>query len=472
VLNKFNYWDITTDILCTLLAVAVIPALIFWVIEQFWFIDRAIFNVDYLWVCLVLIPFGAVAVATGMASILILDIVFSFAPAYHFSLASVIYSINDLFRLEPGFLAAEAGKVMLVVLLGTISIYLAIKKTQSKRIVIATCVVSVILLALLDLRFSANSVVERDSYALNINIAASSVNNLRLAINTAGQNSRNQKVQLSESASQDFRASLANTNEKFQTIILIVVESLGEFSNHELKDFQMEPIVALENHSSIDLNHGVVAFEGSTVPGELRELCGIKLLAVHPDTSILPVEECLPKVLNGMDYRTWAIHGFIGTLFSRNRWYPALEFDNVWFAPELDKQINKANRCGIAFHGICDTDIWKMIVDLKSSEPDSKKFIYWLTLSAHLPVEHTDNSGSSSCSQYQLLAQNTELCDLVLKHRQFFSEIAMSAKRGDLDNTRIILVGDHSPPFLDNNTRALFSPEYVPYIDIKIPSAL
>ena len=447
----------------------VIPSLIFFFIDQFWFIDRAVFNIDYLLVCLILILFGPVYVAIGVASILVLDIVFSFAPAYHFSLTSVFYSINDLFSLEPGFLAVEAGKVIFVVLLGTISIYLAIRKTRSTRWVMVTCAVFLILLSLLDLRFSANEIVERDSYALNINIAASSVNNLRRAINTADRNARSQTARPSESASQDLRASLTNTNEVFQNIVLIAVESLGEFANRELNDFQMEPIVALKEHPGIVFNSGTVAFEGSTVPGELRELCGIRLLAVHPDTSILPVDKCLPKVLSGMGYRTWAIHGFIGTLFSRNRWYPALEFDNVWFAPELDEQIQKANRCGIAFHGICDMDIWKRIVDLKSNEPDSKKFIYWLTLSAHLPVEHPDNSGSSTCSQYQALAQNTELCNLVLQHRQLFSEIAMSVKRGELENTRIILVGDHSPPFLDNNTRALFSSEHVPYIDIKIP---
>ena len=471
-MNKNNYRDVATDIFYTLLAVAVIPSLIFLVIEQFWFIDRAIFNIDYLWVCLVLIPFGAITVAIGMASILILDIIFSFAPAYHFSLTSVLSSINDLFSLEPGFLAAEAGKVMLVVLLGTISIYLAIRKTRSTKWVMVTCAVSVILLSLLDMRFSANDIVERDSYALNTNIAASSVNNLRRAINTVDQNARSQTIRPSESASEAFRESLANNSEEFQNIMLIVVESLGVLANSELNDFQMEPIVALKNHPGVVLNSGVVTFEGSTVPGELRELCGIKLLAVHPDTSILPVEKCLPKVLSETGYKTWAIHGFIGTLFSRNRWYPALEFDNVWFAPELDEKIHKANRCGIAFHGICDMDIWKMIVDLKSGEPDSRKFIYWLTLSAHLPVENSDNSGSPACSQYQALAQNTALCNLVLKHRQFFSGIAKSAKRGELDNTRIILVGDHSPPFLDNKTRTLFSSEYVPYVDIKISGTL
>ena len=161
-MNKNNYRGVATDIFYTLLAVAVIPGLIFLVIEQFWFIDRAIFNIDYLWVCLVLIPFGAATVAIGMASILVLDIIFSFAPAYHFSLTSVLSSINDLFSLEPGFLAVEAGKVMLIVLLGSISIYLAIRKTRSTRWVMVTCVVSVILLSLLDMRFSANEFVERD----------------------------------------------------------------------------------------------------------------------------------------------------------------------------------------------------------------------------------------------------------------------------------------------------------------------
>ena len=469
-MTAINYRNMTADIFYTLLAVAIIPSVIFLIIDQFWFIDRAIFNIDYMAMCLILIPFGAVAVAVGIASTLVLDIVFSFAPAYHFSLPSVLYSIRDMFSLEPGFLVAESGKVIALVLLGTISIYLSIKNTHSKRIVMTTCIFSAIVLTGLDIKFSANAIVDRDTISLNTNIAASSINNLRLAINTADLSAQNQRFQLSENASQDLRVPHAIKNEEFQTIILIVVESLGEFSDRVLNDLQMAPILALENQAGIVINSGKMAFEGSTVPGELRELCGIKLLAVHPDTSILPIEDCLPKVLNGAGYRTFAIHGFIGTLFSRNRWYPALGFDDVWFAPEIDEQIYKANRCGIAFHGICDVDIWKMIVALNSSEYESKNFIYWLTLSAHLPVEHPKHSNSLTCSNYKSLAQNTELCDLVLRHRQLFSEIALSVKRAELDNTRIILVGDHAPPFINNDTRSLFSSKYVPYVDIKINS--
>lgn len=467
-MKETDYSDIATDIFYTLLATTLVPSLIFWLIGQFWFIDRATFNIDYLAVCLVLIPFGAVTVAAGMASILVIDIVFSFAPAYHFSLTSVLHSIKDLFSLEPGFLAIEAGKVIAVVLLGSFSMFLSIRRTRSKVTVMITCLAFVILLTLLDMGLSANAVRERDGYAIDTNIAASSLKNLRLAINTAEEDTRNQYSQPTESAAQVFRASREPSNEDFQTLILIAVESLGEFSSRELQVFQMEPILALENHGGIVLNTGVVPFEGSTVPGELRELCGIRMLAVHPDISILPANDCLPMVLGRSGYKTWAIHGFIGTLFSRNLWYPALKFDNIWFAPELDDRIEEANRCGIAFHGVCDTDIWKMIVGLKSNDTVSRKFIYWLTLTAHLPVENTGKPGSPACSEYAELAGNPELCNLVLQQRKLFSEIATSAMRGELNDTRIILVGDHSPPFLDNDTRALFSSENVPYVDIKI----
>lgn len=469
-MKKVNYGEFGKDILCTLLAVVVIPSLIFWLIGQFWFIDRAIFNIDYLVVCLVLIPFGAVSVAIGMASVLVIDIIFSFAPAYHFSLTSVLHSINDLFSLEPGFLAIETGKVIAIVLLGTFSMFLSIRKAESKGVVMVTCLASAILLTLLDMGLSANAIRERDGYAINTNIAASSMKNLRLALSTADNDAMEQQFQPAESAAQVLRTSRDDTGGDFQTFILVTVESLGEFSSRELQGFQMEPILSLQNHAGIVLNTGTVPFEGSTVPGELRELCGIRMLAVHPDISILPADECLPRVLGRSGYRTWAIHGFIGTLFSRNRWYPALEFDNIWFAPELDDRIEGANRCGIAFHGICDTDVWKMITGLKSDDPAAKKFIYWLTLTAHLPVENRGETGSQACSMYEELAGNAELCSLVLQQRQLLTEIANSARRGELNDTRIVVVGDHSPPFLDNETRSLFSLDDVPYVDIRIPA--
>lgn len=471
-MKKIEYADAAVDVIYTLLTAVVIPGLIFWIVGHTWFIDRATFNIDYLLVCLVLVPLGVAPVVAGLAIILIIDIIFSFAPAYHFSLTSVLDSISDLFSLEPGYLLAETGKVLFIVLLATAFMFLSIRRTRSTRIVMATCLVTAILLTLLDMRYSANAIRERDSYNLNVNIAASSLNNLRLAMKTAAQSPQDQHFQTTESAGQVLKESLKNTGKQFQTLILINVESLGELTSHELQSFQMEPIMALRNRNGIELKTGVVKFEGSTVPGELRELCGIRLLAVHPDIAILPTDDCLPAVLGLEGYETWAIHGFIGTLFSRNLWYPALKFDNIWFAPDLDEQIDEANRCGIAFHGICDSDIWKMMMQLHSNAPGTRKFIYWLTLSAHLPVENPGKSGSMECSGYKELAEDPELCKLVLQQRKLFSEIASSISSGELSDSRIVLVGDHSPPFLDNNARALFSSEHVPYIDIKIPGDL
>jgi phosphoglycerol transferase MdoB-like AlkP superfamily enzyme len=227
-------------------------------------------------------------------------------------------------------------------------------------------------------------------------------------------------------------------------------------------------VLALHEQAGVVVNKGTIGFEGSTVPGELRELCGIRLLAVHPNPSILPAGECLPRVFSKKGYTTFGIHGFIGTLFSRNRWYPVLGFDNIWFAPEIDEKLTGANRCGIAFHGVCDTDLWKMIVEVNSETAEQKNFFYWLTLSAHLPVEYPKDTNLAVCVQFEALVEHKELCYLVLQQRQLFSEIAISITKGELNNTRILLVGDHAPPLLNNETRALFSEELVPYVDIQI----
>jgi phosphoglycerol transferase MdoB-like AlkP superfamily enzyme len=167
-----------------------------------------------------------------------------------------------------------------------------------------------------------------------------------------------------------------------------------------------------------------------------------------------------------------AIHGFLGTMFSRNRWYPSLAFDDVWFAPELDERIVKATRCGIAFHGICDSEVWNLIGDIASGNSGSKQFIYWLTLTAHLPMENPDKSSSESCESFDMLVQHPELCNLVLQQRKLFSNIATHISSRKLTNTRILLVGDHMPPFLDNDIRSFFNSEYVPFIDIQISDNL
>lgn|GEM_PF-2419825 len=470
VLSVTSRRNSTQDIIFTFLAVVVIPNFIFLIVNQFWFIDRALFNIDYLLLCLILIPFGPIAVAIGVAFILVLDVVFAFAPAYHFSLSTVLQSVSDMFKLEPAFLVVEICKVTTLVLLGTISTYYLIKNTHSKKLVMVTCVISSIILVLLDVNLSANALGSRSANSLSINISASSINNLRLAVNTTDRSDQDQYFEKSESASKILRVVHSASVEGFQSIILIVVESLGEFATSELNDIQLAPIFTLKDHPGITIDSGNVKFEGSTVPGELRELCGIRLLTAHPNTAVLPIHDCLPKKLDEAGYDTLAIHGFIGTMFSRNQWYPALGFDEVWFASEIDGLISDVDRCGIAFHGVCDVDIWKKIVALHSDKSQSKRFIYWLTLSAHLPVERPRQSDSFRCADYQALAQNNELCSLVMRHRQLFSEIAKNIKNGALQNSRIILVGDHAPPFLDNSTRTLFTSGTVPYVDIRVAS--
>jgi len=417
---------------------------------------------------LVLIPFGVATAGLGAALILILDVVFSIAPAYHFSLSSVVDSIRDFVSLEPAFMLVEISKVTLIVLVSAFLVYLSLKKAQSLKIIAMTSLVSAITVTFLDIRFSANALSDSDAYTLNSNIAASSINSLRVAFSTADHDAQVQHFSPMESASELFRNSLETGSNRFQTTILIMVESLGEFMNPEVNYFQMEPILALKNQTGLVVNRGVVEFEGSTVPGELRELCGIKLLAVHPDSSILPIEKCLPRIFHDLGYRTLAIHGFSGAMFSRNRWYPSFGFDDVWFAPELDAQIVKAKRCGIAFRGMCDNEVWKLIEELVSNESESKQFIYWLTLSAHLPVENPNKSSSDSCASFDILVQRPALCNLVLQQRKLFTNIATDINKRKLANTRIILVGDHPPPFVNSEIRSFFNTELVPYVDIQI----
>ena len=450
---------VIADTVWTLLAVLIIPTAAFWVISNVWFIDRAIVNVDYLVVCLFLIYFGAVPVLTAIAVVLVLDFLFSMAPAYHFSLVSVLDSVRDIWALEPGFLVIETLKVMTLIFTCSVLIYVPLKKIRSATTSAVTCFLLIILISILDIELSANSLADSDSYTINANIAASSLNNLRLALSTSEHGSSEQVVQPASSASKVLRDSNSWTDSQFPTIILIVVESLGQFNDPQLNQFQWGPILALGGVHEVELKQGVVEFEGSTVPGELRELCGIKLPAIHPNSAVLPINTCLPQLFRQHGFETIAIHGFIGTLFSRSRWYPDLKFEKIWFAPTLDELIVKANRCGIAFHGICDEDIWRLIMHQHLTTPDAPKFIYWLTLSAHLPVEHPSNGSDINCSEFEVLDQETELCNLVFQHRKLFAEIAASIRKHELGGTRILLVGDHSPPFLKNEIRSLSVPK-------------
>lgn len=253
-------------------------------------------------------------------------------------------------------------------------------------------------------------------------------------------------------------------------MILIIVESLGAPVAPDVADLQLQSLLQLDALSGVSVTRGSIPFHGSTVPAELRELCSVRSGTLHPDVTAIAAA-CLPLQLRQHGYHGTAIHGFSGSMFSRNLWYRQLGFDDIRFAPDVLRLKPDASRCGIAFNGICDQDAWDFLLDQVLDDERERQFIYWLTLSAHLPLVADEQRGEQAhrdCAVLSDLQTQFPVCLLIHQHRSLFTRIAGTVASGRFRDTLLIVVGDHAPPFIRPPYRQVFSDTHVPYLIIDI----
>lgn len=466
--RRANSSSILSDSIRTIVIVFLAPTMVFYAVNKFIFIDRAFVNVDYFLVFLIVSPLGGTWCAIALSLVLLIDLTFSVAPAYYFSIESVLQSIHGLLELDSWFVLVEAAKLLSLGAGYFLVVKLVAPAIRKFRTSAVTCLVLAFTFIGLDQLFPLGTLGSENSALANPNLANSTLNNVRIAVTTHMQGHASNYSEPADSATIE-TGLLLPVEAGNQHIVLIVVESLGQLNDDALMRYQMEELTDLGTLPNVRVTAGSVDFHGSTVPGELRELCGIRMLVVRPDPKAIPVSDCLPALFHRQNYQTTAVHGFTGALFSRNIWYQALGFDDVLFAAQLKNTFSVTERCGLAFHGYCDVSIWKFIESRlgTSSNPQFSQFIYWLTLTTHLPVEPASKKELANCSMFPQLESAPKACALISDLKDLFKTIANSVLAGNLKNTKIVLVGDHSPPFLTDDARALFSQTALPHIEIE-----
>ena len=246
-------------------------------------------------------------------------------------------------------------------------------------------------------------------------------------------------------------------------VVLVLVESWGLAADTSLRDSIVQPYLQPNLQARYEVMQGTVLFDGGTVAGESRELCGNALGGNLLEASRSALQNCLPARLATRGYHTIALHGMDGRMFSRSTWYGTIGFDERWFNGQFRKQ--GLPDCLGAFVGTCDASIAEWLGN-RLEEPGAQPlFIHWVTLNSHLPVFVPSPLASGApCTAAERLTPNSPLCSwyqLVAEVHQSVAEVAM----GNLARpTVFVLVGDHAPPFSDPDLRDRFSGAAVPYV--------
>lgn len=238
-------------------------------------------------------------------------------------------------------------------------------------------------------------------------------------------------------------------------VILIVVESFG--MPKDMNDFSLMYPSLNKFASHIPSKAvGSIWTQGVTITNEIRELCKIHLLTPDP-TYIKDFSGCLPYKMQQKGTKTVSLVVSSGGMYKYNNWLKNAGFDESIF-------LENAGDIGKSYSFPAGEDIKLMprLKGLLKNNPENL-FVYWMTSNSHFPYDKRDTMGSTyPCSD----KQSEQLCNYLKIHNKFFDALYEVIK--DEKNLKIVITGDHMPPFLQRKDQAYFEYEFVPGVVIKL----
>jgi hypothetical protein len=256
--------------------------------------------------------------------------------------------------------------------------------------------------------------------------------------------------------SSGFNRAVADDSSR-RNVLVVVVEALGQFADSEHEAFLLRSFDDTDLRKRYEVSIGTTTYYGSTTAAELRELCETR----EPYADIIEglQLDCLPHRMAARGYRTVALHGFTRTFFERELWYPRIGFQTMIFGEDLVRTMPR--RCGGGpFRGLCDLDLVPLIArELRNATQPT--FIYWLTLSTHVPIAPREGTPQLGCDQGGPM-HHVEVCYTAEMWADLMGSLARLT--ADIPPTDILIVGDHAPPLWSKAGRRLFTPGKVPWV--------
>lgn len=248
--------------------------------------------------------------------------------------------------------------------------------------------------------------------------------------------------------------------------MVILLESWGLPAKED--DWEKLRVMISETASSSGWKSetGSTGFEGSTTHAELRELLSLSgnyryFLNADSAASV----ESIFKIKKKQGYTTMAAHSFSGKMFWRVGWWPNLGIDSVYFMENIiDRKNLKPDSLNYAtpFTSVNDEAAYLFLSELAAMYP-GKKFAYFLAENSHLP--YYDRSDDQTSKPRQPMLTFDELSpegDSQWKRiQELISFIARSPQSKQW--SKILVMGDHMPPFTNNSDRDFYSSTKVPY---------
>ena len=245
--------------------------------------------------------------------------------------------------------------------------------------------------------------------------------------------------------------------------LLIILESWGLLKDSSLRNQQIQSILDLQQ-KGYQVKFDSSYFKGGTSQAEARELLNKKGEAYYSiiQNGQLDIEG-LPQHKNKQGYYTRALQSFSG-VHSSGHWFRTVlgfntikEYSNYTTASSSNDNPNHQNNYyNHDNHYLAVNDEIVFEDGFQAASDHSKTFTYILTINTHLPFKSKPASTGKfptdqTESQYKRLQEQLD-------------HIAYLLHKYPLD--KLVIVGDHPPPFLLKPERNLYQEKLVPALII------
>jgi hypothetical protein len=256
-------------------------------------------------------------------------------------------------------------------------------------------------------------------------------------------------------------------NSKGEKEVLIILESWGLLENQNLKGEQIAPFFALDTNK-FNVKFDSSYFDGATVQAESRELLNKEGEAYF---SVINQNKCDIKGLiqkkNESNYSTMAVQSFPGSYSLGYKFNKVIGFQKfkeyTYFHDTLGMRNNHNNH----YTSVNDEQVFSYLFN--NMPKNQKSFTFCLTINTHLPFRLSSRQKYQSDyisfkQKYSTLFPTEQTLERYFRMRQQLSFLATIIKNSDAD--RILIIGDHAPPFIFKEERKLYLPNLVPALFI------
>ena len=416
-----------------------LPNLILWPIAASLGMGRPIINLDYLLpAVLITLPWRGVKIISGLsfALFMLADIAMMTMQIFPFmDLGAVIYLAPFLVKAPIQYQIMAIGTLLIMVVVPLIWAKWSYKQ---HKIVVWVIAMMILLIGRNTTDFMYREFQYERFGKNNYFYAHSQIQLWREENNNDFMEQMRNEPKLKPL---HFQAASNQLNKPYSNkILFIVAESWGYAREESVQQAILQKIYDHQDKLNF-IKRGYFNFSGSTVQGEMRELCYLEIFggyALHKTPSE-QFTQCWPNLLKKEGYYTVAMHGASGQMYDRDSWYRKAGFDHTIFAENLmDRPACRA------FNGACDYALYKEVQKAFTKHPN-KVLFYWLTLTSHYPYPESDMVNPRlDCDKYNLI--HGEICNNLRLEAQFFDGLAELIDKPEMKGVEVIIVGDHMPP--------------------------